>query len=129
MAESRDLLYLFGIAGHPAPSPVLGRLEAAGFRIVVPMMKGFDGSFDFVAPDDYLGWLTVLWDAIDASDVRLPCPVVGASIGGMLAVDLAAFRPEAVTALALLAPFGIFDESNQGIDLYAVPTPDRMTHL
>jgi len=129
MTESRDLLYLFGIAGHPAPSPVLGQLEAAGFRIVVPKMKGFDGSFDFVAPDDYLGWLTVLWDAVDASDVRLPCPVLGASVGGMLAADLAAFRPEAVTALALLAPFGIFDEENQGIDLYAVPTPDRMAHL
>jgi len=129
MAGERDLLYLFGIAGHPAPSPVLAQLEAAGFDVVVPRIKGFDASWDFVAPDDYLGWLTVLWDAIDASGVRLPCPVVGASVGGMLAVDLAAYRPEAVSALALLAPFGIFDEANQGIDLYAVPTPDRMAHL
>ena len=129
MPGERDLLYLFGIAGHPAPSPVLDQLEAAGFRVVVPKMKGFDGSFDFVAPDDYLGWLTVLWDAIDASGVHLPCPVVGASVGGMLAVDLAAYRPEVVSSLALLAPFGIFDEATPGIDLYAVPTPDRMAHL
>ena len=94
MAGERDLLYLFGIAGHPAPSPLIAHLEAAGFDVVVPRIKpGSTASWDFVAPDDYLGWLTVLWDAIDASGVRLPCPVVGASVGGMLAVDLAAFAP------------------------------------
>ena len=113
----------------PRPRRCSAQLEADGWNIVVPRIKGFDASWDFVAPDDYLGWLTVLWDAIDATDVRLPCPVVGASVGGMLAVDLAAYRPEAVRALALLAPFGIFDEDNQGLDLYSVPTPDRMTHL
>ncbi len=129
MAGDRDLIYLFGIAGYPAPSPVLAQLADEGWNVVVPKLRGFDGSWDFVAPDDYLGWLTVLWDAIDASEARLPCPVVGASVGGMLAVDLAAYRPEAVSALALLAPFGIFDEDNQGIDLYAVPTPERMDHL
>jgi pimeloyl-ACP methyl ester carboxylesterase len=129
VAGDRDLIYLFGIAGHPAPSPVLAQLADEGWNVIVPKLRGFDGSWDFVAPDDYLGWLTVLWDAIDASEARLPCPVVGASVGGMLAVDLAAYRPEAVSALALLAPFGIFDEDNQGIDLYAVPTPERMDHL
>ena len=47
----------------------------------------------------------------------------------MLGADLAALRPEAVTALALLAPFGIFDADHPGLDLYAVPTADRMSHL
>jgi pimeloyl-ACP methyl ester carboxylesterase len=70
----------------------------------------------------------VVWDALDATGA-LPCPVVGASVGGMLAADLAVFRPEAVTALVLLAPFGIFDEANPGLDLYAVPTAERMSHL
>ena len=30
MAGERDLLYLFGIAGHPAPSPLIAHLEAEG---------------------------------------------------------------------------------------------------
>ena len=47
----------------------------------------------------------------------------------MLATDLAALRPEAVTSLALLAPFGICDAANPGFDLYAVPAPERMDHL
>ena len=124
----RHVVYLCGIAGHPASSPALASLEAAGWEVVVPELPGFDGRSGFKPPDDHLGWLTVLWDALDATGA-LPCPVVGASVGGMLAADLAVFRPEAVDALALLAPFGIFDEGHPGLDLYAVPTAERMGHL
>ena len=113
MTGHQTLVYLFGIAGHPAPSPALGALEDAGWRVVVPDLPGFDGRSGFTPPDDYLGWLTVLWDALDATGA-LPCPVVGASVGGMLAADLAALRPEVVSALALLAPFGIFDAAHPG---------------
>jgi pimeloyl-ACP methyl ester carboxylesterase len=126
--STRNLVYLFGIAGHPAPSPVLGALEEAGWNVGVPTIPGFDGRPGFKPPDDYLGWLTIVWDALDALGV-LPCPVIGASLGGMFAVDLAALRPEAVTALALLAPFGIFDDADPGIDLYALPANERMEHL
>jgi pimeloyl-ACP methyl ester carboxylesterase len=128
MAGDRQLLYLCGIAGHPAPSPALEMLEAAGWDVVVPVLPGFDGRAGFRPPDDYLGWLTVAWDAVDATGA-LPCPVVGTSVGGMLAADLAVLRPEVVPALALLAPFGIFDDANPGLDLYAVPTAERMAHL
>ena len=37
--------------------------------------------------------------------------------------------PRPSPSLALLAPFGIFDEANPGLDLYAVPTAERMEHL
>jgi pimeloyl-ACP methyl ester carboxylesterase len=47
----------------------------------------------------------------------------------MLATDLAALRPEAVTALALLAPFGIFDAGHPGLDVYALPSAERMGRL
>jgi pimeloyl-ACP methyl ester carboxylesterase len=124
----KPLVYLPGIAGNPARSPALDILAADGWDIVVPDLPGFDGRPGFQPPDEYLGWLVVLWDALDAT-LALPCPVLGASVGGMLGADLAALRPEAVTALALLAPFGIFDADHPGLDLYAVPTADRMSHL
>jgi pimeloyl-ACP methyl ester carboxylesterase len=122
------LVYLPGIAGHPADSPALDALRAAGWDVVVPTIPGLDGRSGFTTPDDHLGWLVVVWDALDATGA-LPCPVVGASLGGMLAADLAVLRPEAVTALGLLAPFGIFDEANPGFDLYAVPAAERTAHL
>jgi pimeloyl-ACP methyl ester carboxylesterase len=127
MSDQR-LVYLCGIAGHPANSPALDMLTGAGWDVVVPQIPGFDGRSGFQAPDDHLGWLTVVWDALDATGA-LPCPVVGASVGGMLAADLAVFRPEAVPALVLLAPFGIFDDDNPGLDVYAVPATERMAHL
>jgi pimeloyl-ACP methyl ester carboxylesterase len=123
-----NLIYLPGIAGHPASSPALDAIANAGWNVVVPRIPGLDGRSGFQPPDDYVGWLAVVWDALDATGA-LPCPIVGASLGGMLAADLAVFRPEAVTAAVLLAPFGIFDEANPGLDLYAVPTAERMAHL
>ncbi len=126
--DEQALVYLPGIAGHPASSPALAGLVDGGWDVVVPDIPGLDGRSGFQAPHDYLGWLTVVWDALDATGA-LPCPVVGASLGGMLAADLAALRPEAVTAVVLLAPFGIFDRTNPGLDLYAVPTAERMGHL
>jgi len=124
----KRLLYLFGIAGHPELSPAMRSLADDGWEIVVPAVAGFDGEPGFVAPIDHLGWLTMFWDAIDATGA-LPCPVVGASIGGMVAAELAALRPEAVTALGLIAPFGIGDSDEPGFDVFAVPAPQRMEHL
>ncbi len=55
--------------------------------------------------------------------------MVGASVGGMLAAELAAMRPEFVTKLALLAPFGIADVEHLGFDIYSVRGPERMMHV
>lgn len=126
--SDRRLVYLWGIAGHPELSPALQSLAADGWEVVVPKVPGFDGEAGFVAPDEYLDWLITFWDALDATGA-LPCPVVGASLGGMIAAELAALRPEAVTMLALLAPFGTADGDDPGLDLYAVPTAERMGHL
>ena len=128
MTRDKRLVYLFGIAGHAEVSPALRAIEADGWEIVVPTVPGFDGESGFVAPDEYLDWITTFWDALDATGA-LPCPVVGASLGGMIAAELAALRPEMVTKLALLAPFGICDGDSPGFDLFAVPTAERMAHL
>ena len=104
-------------------------LAAAGWNVVVPEVRGFDGRSGLRRPDDHLGWLTVFWDAIDAVWCDAPLPG-GGCIGRRDARGRPRrLRPEVVTAVALLAPFGIFDEANPGLDLYSVPTPDRMTHL
>jgi pimeloyl-ACP methyl ester carboxylesterase len=119
------VIYLPGVAGHPGPSPAFEQLDV---ELVVPDVVGFDGRAGFESPPDYLGWLTALWDALDATGA-LPCPVVGASVGGMLAADFAAFRPEAVTRLALLAPFGIFDADHPNTDLFAMSASARLETL
>jgi pimeloyl-ACP methyl ester carboxylesterase len=126
--NAKRLVYLCGLAGAPEVSPALHHLEADGWEIVIPDIPGFNGRSGFRPPDTYLDWLTLYWDAIDATGA-LPCPVIGASVGAMLAAELAAFRPEAVTALALLAPFGICDAAFPGLDVYALPNAERLSHL
>lgn len=122
------LVYLFGIAGHAELSPAMRAVEAAGWEIIVPSVPGFDGVPGFQPRDEYLDWLTTFWDSIDATGA-LPCPVVGASVGGMIAAELAALRPEVVTRVALLAPFGIADGANPGFNVYGTPSGERMRHL
>jgi pimeloyl-ACP methyl ester carboxylesterase len=128
VATRMQLIYLHGIAGGPALSPAITSLAAAGFDIVAPRLPGFAGHPGFQAPHDHLEWLTRVWDVLDDTNA-LPCPVIGASVGGMFAAELAIFRPEAVTKLALLAPLGIFDAAHPGIDLYAMPGSQRLSSL
>jgi pimeloyl-ACP methyl ester carboxylesterase len=124
----KRLIYLCGVAGVPELSPAMQALADDGWDIVIPKIPGFDGVSGFMPPDNYMDWLTIFWDAIDATGA-LPCPIVGASVGAMLAAELAIHRPEAVTALALFAPFGIADGDNPGLDLYATPNTERLGHL
>jgi pimeloyl-ACP methyl ester carboxylesterase len=123
-----DVLYLFGIFGHPELSPAMQSVAAAGHKVVVPSVPGFDGVSGFVPPEQYLDWYSIFWDAIDATGIG-PCHVVGASLGGMMAAELAILRPEFVKSVSLLAPFGIFDASNPGHDVYAEVAPKRPAYL
>lgn len=126
MSATPRVIYLHGLAGGPALSPALAALE--GVEVVAPVLPGFDGEAGFEAPSDHLGWLTRVWDLLDATGA-LPCAVIGASVGGMLAAELAVLRPEAVTRLALLGPLGIFDADDPGQDPFAVPGPARLPLL
>jgi pimeloyl-ACP methyl ester carboxylesterase len=128
MPADKRLIYLFGIAGHPELSPAMRAVEEAGWEVVVPSVPGFDGVPGFQPRDEHLDWLTTYWDSIDATGAA-PCPIVGASVGGMFAAELAALRPEIVTGVALLAPFGIADASNPGFNIYGTPGGERMAHL
>ena len=98
------------------------------FDVIAPKLPGFAGLPGFQAPHDHLTWLTRVWDLLDETDA-LPCPVIGASIGGMFAAELAIFRPEAVTKLAVLAPLGICDPADPGTDPYARPGSRRLPAL
>jgi len=120
------IVYLPGMGGNAGVSPALAQLDA---EIVIARVPGFDGEAGFEAPVTYLDWLTAACDAIDDAIDDRPVTLVGASVGGMLAAEIAALRPEIVDRLVLLAPFGIADESDVGFDYFALRGPDRLPHL
>jgi pimeloyl-ACP methyl ester carboxylesterase len=116
------------MGGNAGVSPALAQL---GLDVVIAEVPGFNGESGFEAPTSYLDWIVAACDALDATGAAADGPVtlIGASVGGMLAAELAAFRPEVVERLILLAPFGIADADDIGFDYFSLRGPDRLPHL
>jgi pimeloyl-ACP methyl ester carboxylesterase len=110
--------YLHGFLGNPGVHPFLEALAAGGRRVVAPNLPGFTGS---PACDELRGlhdWVAAASEAIDLAGLA-GRPVVASSIGAMLALEVAAVRPEAFEALVLVAPLGLYDEAEPVGDAFA----------
>lgn len=110
--------FLAGLGGTPRWSPFLDAL-AARRRVVVPSLPGFPGGAGLDRLDDTLDWITATLDLLDASGVT-GSDLVGASVGGMLAAEVAALSRASVARLVLVAPFGLFDAAEPTADPFAV---------
>ena len=126
--SGEHVVYFPGMGGNAGVSPTLAQL---GVEVTIAKVPGFDGEAGFSAPTSYLDWIVAACDALDATGAADDGPVtlIGASVGGMLAAELAALRPEIVSRLVALAPFGIADVESVGFDYFSVRGPDRLPHL
>jgi pimeloyl-ACP methyl ester carboxylesterase len=109
--------YLAGLLGLPKWTPFLDRL-AARRRVIVPSIPGFSGALGHDQLDTHLDWIIATLDLLDAADLD-GCELAGHSVGGMLAAEVAAFSRATVKKLVLLAPFGIYDEREPVLDVFA----------
>jgi len=118
------LVFFGGLGGVPKWTPFLDAL-ASSRRVIVPSPPGFPGSADgHKGFSSYLDWITATLDILDGlSEVDRP-DVVGASVGGLLAAELAAIGGERVRKLVLISPFGIYDTKTPGVDPFAVVPND-----
>lgn len=120
------LVFLAGLGGASHWSPFLATL-ATRHRVVVPSIPGFPGGLGHDQLDDVADWIAAILDLLDAAEID-GCELVGASVGGMLAAEVAAFCRPLVRRLALLAPYGLFDANDPVTDVFA-QTPDRLPAL
>ena len=116
--EGEPLGYLAGLGGLPRWPPILDKL-AARRRVIAPSLPGYPGAQGHDLLDDQFDWAlaaeTLLRGAgLDGADL------VGVSVGGAVAAEVAAVWPAMVRRLVLLAPFGIFDEAEPVADVFAV---------
>lgn len=114
----RDLVFLHGAGGLTADDPLLRHL-AARYRVYAPLLPGFGASED--APE-LRGMLDVTlhgFDVIDALGLARPL-LVGHSMGGMIAAEMAAIAPREVEELALIAPAGLWRDEHPIPDLFAM---------
>ena len=115
--KGRDLLFLHGAGGDLADDPLLTAL-AAKYRVVAPRLPGHGES---TGEDDLRDMLDVtLWglDVLEALKLRNPI-VVGHSMGGMIAAEMAAVAHTEIARLCLLAPAGLWLDDHPVTDIFS----------
>ncbi|MEE8422049.1 MAG: alpha/beta hydrolase [Dehalococcoidia bacterium] len=109
------LLYLHGIGGLQWDD-YLDRLSAS-HRVVAPRHPGFGGSTGNDELADIQDLVYYYLDLLDALELR-ELPVVGHSLGAMIAAELAAVQPERFTKVVLISPFGLWNGEHPGLDIF-----------
>jgi len=102
--QGRCLLYLHGVGDSGELIPSIARL-ASNRCILRPDHPGFlrsaDGRFHTVR--ELAAWYAAQLDALALDDIDL----VGCSLGGWIASELALLRPDRITTLTLIDPAGL----------------------
>jgi pimeloyl-ACP methyl ester carboxylesterase len=115
--EGEPLGVLAGLGGTPRWTPFLERL-AERHRVIVPSLPGFPGALGHDRLDDLSDWVSATLDLLEGAGLY-GVDLVGSSVGGMLAAEVAAFSRATVRRLVLVSPFGLFDEREPVADLFA----------
>ena len=110
--------FLAGFGGLPRWMPFLDEL-AKSRTLIVPSLPGFPGGDrGHSVLDSHLDWLLAIRDTLDQAGLS-GADLVGSSVGASMAAEVAALWPSSVGKLALIAPFGLFDEKNPPTDPWA----------
>ena len=109
--------FLAGLGGLPRWTPFLDRL-AERRSVIVPALPGYPGALGHNVLDNHLDWLLAVRQLLSAAGLD-GADLAGSSVGAAFAAEMAAIWPESVRRLALIAPFGLFDEKNPPTDPWA----------
>jgi pimeloyl-ACP methyl ester carboxylesterase len=110
--------FLAGFGGLPRWMPFLDEL-AKSRTVIVPSLPGFPGGDrGHSVLDSHLDWLLAVAEILDQAGLA-GTDLAGCSVGASLAAEVAALWPATVRKLALIAPFGLFDEKNPPTDPWA----------
>ena len=112
-----ELVYLHGAGGVTAEDPFLNAL-AAKHHVYAPLIPGYGDSEEAPEIRDMLDFTLHGWDVVNALGLKDPI-LVGHSMGGMIAAEMAAIAPNDVSRLALIAPAGLWDDAHPVPDLFS----------
>jgi len=110
--------FLAGFGGLPRWVPFLDEL-AKSRSVIVPSLPGFPGGDrGHSALDTHLDWLLAMRDLLAKAGLE-GADLAGSSVGASMAAEMAALWPASVRRLALIAPFGLFDDAEPPTDPWA----------
>jgi pimeloyl-ACP methyl ester carboxylesterase len=125
--DGEPIGYLAGLGGLLEWTPFLERLSQRR-RVIVPSLPGFPGApASHKHLDGIADWVTATLDLLEACGLD-GGDLIGHSLGGLLAAEVAAFSRASVKRLVLLAPLGLFDEREPVADVWA-RKPEEVAEL
>ena len=115
--------FLAAFGGLPRWIPFLDALSRER-TVIVPSLPGFPGGErGHTVLDTHLDWVLATYQLLHKAGLD-GADLAGSSIGGSLVAEIAAIWPQSVRRLALIAPFGLFDEKDPATDPWAQRAPD-----
>jgi pimeloyl-ACP methyl ester carboxylesterase len=115
--KGRDLLFLHGAGGHMVDDPLLAAL-AGRYRVVAPLLPGYGQSGGEDRLRDMLDVTLHALDVLGKLELKKPI-VVGHSMGGMIAAEMAAIAHTEITRLCLIAPAGLWLDDHPVVDIFS----------
>ena len=98
------------------------------FHVYAPLLPGFGESTGLDCLEDQYDLFTHGFDLIEALGLDRPY-IVGESLGGWMAAEMAALRPKEVGRLALAAPVGLWRDESPVIDMFGCTIGELVPYL
>src|SRR5271169_4238484 len=116
--KGQPLVFLHGAGGLDLDQGFLAAL-AEKFQVYAPLVPGYGDSEECPELRDMLDFTLHTWDVVGALGLKDPI-LVGFSMGGMIASEMAAVAPGDVSRLALIAPAGLWLDEHPIPDIFSL---------
>jgi pimeloyl-ACP methyl ester carboxylesterase len=111
------LVYLHSAGGLLPDDPFFEALSRR-YRVIAPVLPGYEDSEGAEELRDMLATTLHTLDVLDALEIRNPI-LLGHSLGGMIAAEMAATNAHEFEKLVLVAPAGLWIDDDPIPDLFA----------
>jgi len=111
------LVFMHGAGGLFPDNPFLDQL-AEHYQVFAPEFPGFGESTDEELLEDMLDFSLHGWDVVSALGLSKP-HIVGHSMGGMIAAEMASLAPNDVSKLVLVASAGLWIAEHPIPDIFS----------
>ncbi len=125
--QGNPVVFLHGFEGHPGEDASFLHELAKNRRVIAPELPGCGDSEGFDYIEETLDMTLAIRQFIEALGVDR-VDVIGHSLGGMFAAELAAVSPHVVNRVMLVSPFGLWFDQHPVPDLFVL-NPTQLAEI
>ena len=115
--KGAPLVFMHGAGGLFAENAFLERL-AERYHVFAPWWPGYGRSSGEELLEDMLDFALHGWDVVDALGLDKP-HLIGHSMGGMIAAEMACIAPHDLAKLVLVCPAGLWLDAHPVVDIFS----------